>query len=125
MLDCYAHFTKFSFHSFLFDPVPFDPVPFLRHFVTGSYDSNFVVNSLTTKGSETIHATSDPVNKKQKEKTSPFSFRKSSKDKKLAAKVAAMDFAKKTLKVAWHPKINAVAVGSLNKVFIYQAQSNG
>jgi len=84
-------------------------------YVTGSYDSNFVVQS-ASKVNETIHATSEPVKKKSQKM---FSFWRKSKDKK--ARVAKMDFAKKSLHVAWHPRLNAVAVASLNKVYIYQS----
>jgi len=36
--------------------------------------------------------------------------------------VNTMDFAKKTLHVAWHPRQNVVAVAGLNKLYIYQAK---
>jgi hypothetical protein len=32
-----------------------------------------------------------------------------------------MDFGKKALHVAWHPRANAIAVAGLNKLYIYQA----
>ncbi len=86
-------------------------------YVTGSYDSNFVIHS-ANKFNDTIHATSEPV-KKKSQKLFGVSFGRKSKDKK--ARVAKMDFAKKSLHVAWHPRLNAVAVASLNKVYIYQS----
>ena len=35
--------------------------------------------------------------------------------------VMEMDFGKKALHVGWHPRLNAVAVAGLNKLYIYQA----
>ena len=35
--------------------------------------------------------------------------------------VNVMDFGKKALHVGWHPRLNAVAVAGLNKLYIYQA----
>jgi len=89
-----------------------------RMFVTGSYDSNFTVHYASSKSSETIHATSEQVKKSKHQRM--FSFNRKSKEK-TKQRVAKMDFAKKALHVAWHPKLNAVAVASLNKVYIYQS----
>lgn len=99
----------------IFDKFEIATSPSGLMYVTGSYDSNFVIHS-ANKYNETIHATSEPVKKKSQKM---FSFGRKSKDKK--ARVAKMDFAKKSLHVAWHPKLNAVAVASLNKVYIYQS----
>lgn len=101
----------------IFDKFEIATSPTGQMYVTGSYDSNFVIHG-ANKINETIHATSEPV-KKKSQKLFGVSFGRKSKDKK--AKVAKMDFAKKSLHVAWHPKLNAVAVASLNKVYIYQS----
>ena len=42
-------------------------------------------------------------------------------DKDAAFNVNVMDFGKKALHVGWHPRLNAVAVAGLNKLYIYQA----
>ena len=36
----------------------------------------------------------------------------------------SLDFAKKTMHLAWHPSQNAVAVASLNVLYLYQAISS-
>ena len=38
-----------------------------------------------------------------------------------AFNVSVLDFGKKALHVGWHPRLNAVAVAGLNKLYIYQA----
>lgn len=87
-------------------------------YCSGSYDSNFVICYASSRQSETIHATSEPIRKKSHQRM--FSFGRKSKEK-TKQRVAKMDFAKKSMRVAWHPKLNAVAVASLNKVYIYQS----
>ena len=42
-----------------------------------------------------------------------------------AYNVQQMDFGKKALHVSWHPRLNAVAVAGLNKLYIYQAVQGG
>ena len=42
-----------------------------------------------------------------------------------AYNVQQMDFGKKALHVGWHPRLNAVAVAGLNKLYIYQAVPRG
>lgn len=119
----------------IFDKFDLAVSPDGAHVCTGSYDSNFTVSAVgaVEKGAsvsasgkaaltETVHATSAPSRKK---KSKTFSFSRTSKEKDRRALVSRMDFAKKALHTAWHPTTNAVAVASLNKVYIYQAVGGG
>lgn len=102
----------------IFDRFEVASSPDGTHYVTGSYDNNFVIHSAGSKSSETVKATSEPVKKKKWKKMTNF---KKMTSKERRSTVAKMDFAKKSLHLAWHPNLNAVAVASLNKVYIYQA----
>jgi len=85
------------------------------HVITGSYNNLFHIYETHGKGSTLLEAT----------KTSP------SKGKKVLKKGRDdvinpdnIDFGKKCLHVAWHPRDNLVAVGASNNMFIFTADKS-
>jgi len=88
-------------------------------YITGSYNNNFVLYNLKSKESVTIEALKDPPKKAKSSKLR--TSKNQEKPKEEAPNVNLMDFGKKALHVAWHPRLNAVAVAGLNKLYIYQA----
>jgi serine/threonine-protein phosphatase 2A regulatory subunit B len=129
----------------IFDKFTLSLSPDGSHCVTGSYDSNFVVQGVEGAWCETVHASSEASRPSERP---PANVRvcasaafcaclraracvltrlppalADSQSREMKEYVAKMDFAKKSLQVCWHPRVNAVAVGSLNKVYIYQARS--
>jgi serine/threonine-protein phosphatase 2A regulatory subunit B len=91
-----------------------------KYVASGSYDGNFVINSIDgPTNSDTFHPTSEHVRRRAR---TPLAFSTDRLD--LTARrnfVESMDFAKKAQQVVWHPYLPAVAVASLNKVYVYQA----
>jgi len=88
-------------------------------YITGSYNNNFVLYNLKNKESVTIEALKDPPKKAKGSKLR--TSKNQEKPKEETPNVNLMDFGKKALHVAWHPRLNAVAVAGLNKLYIYQA----
>lgn len=91
-----------------------------------------MIHDLETMTSETIHATSEPLTTKHqrlfnvtRERSGALSAVRpltiTQRSPHMKALVPKMDFAKKSLHVAWHPLLSTVAISSLNKVYIYQA----
>jgi serine/threonine-protein phosphatase 2A regulatory subunit B len=93
---------------------------FNRRYVTGSYNNNFVLHNTETKSSITIEALKDPPHSKKDKKGAKKGKRKEQKSE-ATPNINLMDFGKKALHVAWHPRANAIAVAGLNKLYIYQA----
>ncbi|MES1912318.1 MAG: hypothetical protein MHM6MM_004614 [Cercozoa sp. M6MM] len=91
--------------------------------VTGSYDDAFVVadwstgDKVSVKAQRHGHRVSHSVTSMQQiEGIEPLS------DSDAEVRNPSDDaFTKKTLNVAWHPTVDAVAVASLNNLFIYQS----
>ena len=95
-------------------------------YVTGSYNNHFVIYSQLSQSSVMIEALKDAPKLKYSPRQSISNRLRhmKKKDKMLMAQqpnVQAMDFAKKALHVAWHPKANCIAIAGLNKLYIYQA----
>jgi len=91
-----------------------------KHFLTGSYNNNFVLYNTESKSSITIEALKDPPKRKQSKVG-----RKQKKEKKPETpNVNLMDFGKKALHAAWHPSAACIAVAGLNKLYIYQATTS-
>jgi len=104
----------------IFDKFECDSSADGSQFITGSYNNNFVLHNTKTKESITIEALKDPP-KRPKAAKLRNTKKEKEKPKTDAPNVNLMDFGKKALHVAWHPRMNAVAVAGLNKLYIYQA----
>jgi serine/threonine-protein phosphatase 2A regulatory subunit B len=107
-----------------------------QRYVSGSYNNHFVIYSGLSQSSVMIEALRDaprprlsPQQRQQRLQqlnNSKGRMLNQRRDRMLMASppnVQAMDFAKKALHVAWHPKTNCIAIAGLNKLYIYQAFS--
>ena len=134
------YLQELSQHDCIFDKFEVVTSSCGQTFATGSYDSNFVVGSSspTSPQMETIHCGTDPLPKPKSNRKSGRQLTPGTNECKMSSelmltrnptaqrklenrdRVTNMDFAKKSLHMAYHPHLDAVAVASLNKVHIYQ-----
>mmetsp|Transcript_51447 Transcript_51447/g.129076 ORF Transcript_51447/g.129076 Transcript_51447/m.129076 type:complete len:438 (+) Transcript_51447:246-1559(+) len=89
-----------------------------KHLVTGSYNNNFYVYDWQRKSSVMIEASKGSVTKTRPRKGSTPKGRKRKDD----INPDHIDFAKKCLHVAWHPKEDVVAVGASNNLYLYHGE---
>jgi len=87
-----------------------------QHAVTGGYNNMFQIYELGGKGNKQIlEATKSNPNKLNK--------KKGSKKRGEDINPDTVDFNKKLLHVAWHPRDNLLAVGASNNMFIFQGDA--
>lgn len=75
-------------------------------FVTGSYHNRFTMHNVNNDKTLTLECMRDPPRIPVPEDETP--------------EVDQMDFGKKALHLAWHPRLDCIAVAGLNKLYIYQ-----
>lgn len=84
-------------------------------FVTGSYNDDFFIYDSKSKSGQTLSAC-PPLQYGSKSQAENTSRRNSN----VQVSVDEMNFSKKSLHTAWHPRADVVAVASLNNLYIYQ-----
>jgi len=144
------HLSALYENDCIFDKFECASSPDGTRFLSGSYNNNFVIYHTESKTSITIEALKDPPRRPRRPppdlaaqavpggpgagiaSLGGLSARAKAKANALqetfivgnaCIDVNRMDFGKKALHVAWHPRGNTVAVAGLNKLYIYQAWS--
>jgi len=116
------HLSDLYDNDCIFDKFECAASPDGRAFATGSYNNNFMLHNLVDKTSITIEALKDPPQRASRTPTKlpPAPASAPATTITDAPDVSLMDFGKKALHVAWHPRANTIAVAGLNKLYIYQ-----
>ncbi|XP_015686410.1 serine/threonine-protein phosphatase 2A 55 kDa regulatory subunit B beta isoform-like, partial [Protobothrops mucrosquamatus] len=86
--------------------------------MTGSYNNFFRMFDRNTKRDVTLEASRE--NNKPRTVLKPRKVCASGKRKKDEISVDSLDFNKKILHTAWHPKENIIAVATTNNLYIFQ-----
>jgi serine/threonine-protein phosphatase 2A regulatory subunit B len=87
-----------------------------RCFISGSYDDNFFLYDSRQKSGQMINASlAASMNQKRKGNKGLRSL-----DKSDEFNVDSLNFTKKSLHVSFNPKINVLAVTSVNNLYLYQ-----
>lgn len=115
------HLVDLYENDCIFDKFECASSPDGLRYVTGSYNNNFVLHNTETKSSITIEALKDPPHSKKDKKGVKKGGKRKEPKSEVTPNINLMDFGKKALHVAWHPRANAIAVAGLNKLYIYQA----
>ncbi|GAB5570212.1 serine/threonine-protein phosphatase 2A 55 kDa regulatory subunit B beta isoform isoform X4 [Prionailurus iriomotensis] len=90
--------------------------------MTGSYNNFFRMFDRNTKRDITLEASRE--NNKPRTVLKPRKVCASGKRKKDEISVDSLDFNKKILHTAWHPKENIIAVATTNNLYIFQDKVN-
>ncbi|XP_021230496.1 serine/threonine-protein phosphatase 2A 55 kDa regulatory subunit B alpha isoform isoform X1 [Numida meleagris] len=90
--------------------------------MTGSYNNFFRMFDRNTKRDITLEASRE--NNKPRTVLKPRKVCASGKRKKDEISVDSLDFNKKILHTAWHPKENIIAVATTNNLYIFQDKMN-
>ncbi|XP_061449172.1 serine/threonine-protein phosphatase 2A 55 kDa regulatory subunit B alpha isoform isoform X2 [Rhineura floridana] len=90
--------------------------------MTGSYNNFFRMFDRSTKRDITLEASRE--NNKPRTVLKPRKVCASGKRKKDEISVDSLDFNKKILHTAWHPKENIIAVATTNNLYIFQDKVN-
>ncbi|OXB74824.1 UNVERIFIED_CONTAM: hypothetical protein H355_000084 [Colinus virginianus] len=90
--------------------------------MTGSYNNFFRMFDRNTKRDVTLEASRE--NNKPRTVLKPRKVCASGKRKKDEISVDSLDFNKKILHTAWHPKENIIAVATTNNLYIFQDKMN-
>lgn len=86
--------------------------------MTGSYNNFFRIFDRNTKRDITLEASKDTVTPMQVLK--PRRVGTGNKKRKEEISVDSLDFNRKILHTAWHPKENIIAVAATNNLYIFQ-----
>ena len=97
-------------------------VSFSSVVMTGSYNNFFRMFDRNTKRDITLEASRE--NNKPRTVLKPRKVCASGKRKKDEISVDSLDFNKKILHTAWHPKENIIAVATTNNLYIFQDKVN-
>jgi len=92
--------------------------------LTGSYHNYFHIYDRNSKNEVCIEASKFAQKPKSKSLTNKMKgLTRNKKDSKKSEEVNpdTIDFTKKALHVAWHPKENIIAVGAANNLYLYNA----
>eukprot|EP01086_Lenisia_limosa_P006390 TRINITY_DN25180_c0_g1_i1.p1 TRINITY_DN25180_c0_g1~~TRINITY_DN25180_c0_g1_i1.p1 ORF type:complete len:457 (-),score=85.02 TRINITY_DN25180_c0_g1_i1:59-1429(-) len=91
-----------------------------RYAMTGTYHNNFYVYDTRGNCEAVIEASKPPPRRKQ---SSSRSRRKDGRRGGDELNVDSLDFTKKALHLAWHPKEPTLAVAAANNLYIYHSQN--
>ncbi|KAL3863638.1 hypothetical protein ACJMK2_005387 [Sinanodonta woodiana] len=91
-----------------------------RHIMTGSYNNFFRMFDRESKRDSTLEASRE--NMKPRTVLKPRKVCTGGKRKKEEISVDCLDFNKKILHTAWHPKENILAVAATNNLYIFQSK---
>lgn len=86
--------------------------------MTGSYNNFFRIFDRNTKRDSTLEASRDSIKPMQVLK--PRRVNTGGKRKKDEISVDSLDFTRKILHTAWHPKENIIAVAATNNLYLFQ-----
>jgi serine/threonine-protein phosphatase 2A regulatory subunit B len=112
-----THLADLYSHDCIFDKFECAAASDGKRFITGSYNNSFILHNVESKDTLTIEALQDPPARKSKVTAKLRS--KAKKPRRSDVNVQLIDFGKKALHVAWHPKAELVAVAGLNKLYLY------
>lgn len=93
-------------------------VLFFSHLLTGSYNNFFRVFNRQSKADVTLEACAEIA--KPRTVLKPRRVCIGAKRKKEEISPDSLDFTKKILHTAWHPKENIVAVAATNNLYVFQ-----
>lgn len=94
----------------------------LSAIMTGSYNNFFRMFDRNTRRDITLEASRE--NSKPRAMLKPRKVCTGGKRKKDEISVDSLDFNKKILHTAWHPKENVIAVAATNNLYIFQDKMN-
>ncbi len=86
--------------------------------LTGSYNNFYRIFNREQKSALCLEATRENMRPRQPLK--PKKITTSGKRKKDEISVECLDFSKKILHIAWHPKDNIVALAATNNLYLFQ-----
>ncbi|EAL65440.1 protein phosphatase 2A regulatory subunit [Dictyostelium discoideum AX4] len=94
--------------------------------LTGSYHNYLHIYDRNSKQDVCLEASKQATKSKTKTLTTKMKLRSSKKEPKKPEDIHpdAIEYTKKTLHCAWHPKDNLIAVGAANTVYLYAATEN-
>ena len=99
------------------------PSPFpISAIMTGSYNNFFRMFDRNTRRDITLEASRE--SSKPRATLKPRKVSTGGKRKKDEISVDSLDFNKKILHTAWHPKDNVIAVAATNNLYIFQDKIN-
>lgn len=114
-------------HAFPMSPTPSSPHPLPSPtppsaIMTGSYNNFFRMFDRNTRRDITLEASRE--SSKPRATLKPRKVSTGGKRKKDEISVDSLDFNKKILHTAWHPKDNVIAVAATNNLYIFQDKIN-
>ncbi|GAM25582.1 hypothetical protein SAMD00019534_087570 [Acytostelium subglobosum LB1] len=92
--------------------------------LTGSYNNFFHIYDRNSKQDVCLEASKQAIKPKSKSLTGKMKLRSSKKDSKRPDELInpdSIDFTKKALHVAWHPRDNLIAIGANNTMYLFSA----
>ncbi|KYQ88741.1 protein phosphatase 2A regulatory subunit [Tieghemostelium lacteum] len=109
----------------IFDKFECTMSPDGTHMLTGSYHNYFHIYDRNNTKDVCLEASKQAVKPKTKTLTTKMKLRSSKKETKKPEDIHpdSIDYTKKTLHAAWHPKENLIAVGANNTMYLYSAES--